>query len=455
MIRFGNLSRNATIRVLSFAVAAVIVLAGFCYKGWHQASVYRRRIEYDYQKSFQDLVDNVVAIDTALQKGGYVKSPTLIASLAGEISRKAYGAQASLSALPYAFAELESTAGFLSQVGDYSYYLSKQAALGKPPDDEQTEEIRRLSEISSYLSHNLSQLLSVAQEENLNIGRLLAQNKIGGELSDLGGFAQTVSETESRFSELPMLIYDGPFSDHIEKRESLFLRGKPELDRNAAASRAAEHLDIQPALLQPVGEISGKIPAYQFKTVIDGGEIAVAITKQGGYCLSLTNSRIIGDPKLSFEAAVKKAQEHLTAQGFDGMKESYYTRVGNMLLVNFAYKFNDVVYYPDLIKVGIALDTGKVCVFEATGFLMNHTYRDLPEPLITVNEALSSLSDGLFVSSAEVCIVPSDGLNEVLCYGFTCVDAESRTYLVYVNAQTGLEERILLLLEDENGSLTV
>ena len=450
-----SMSKRALARLISFAAAGILTLSGFCYTGWRQAEAYRRGVEYGYQRSFQELADNVAAIDNALQKGRWVSSPAPAAALAGEISRRAYGAQADLSALPYAFVELESISKFLSQVGDFAGYINKQAAMGIPLTAEQTAEIRRLSDASSYLSAGLVRMLTVAREEELNIGRLLMENKTGGRLGDTGGFAQAVKEAENHFGGMPPLIYDGPFSDHIEQRGSVFLSGKPELDRKAAASRAAEYLDIQPALMQPLGETGGAIPAYRFRAVVDGGEISIAVTKQGGYCLSLTNSRIIGDPKIPFGEASQKAREYLEARGFDGMKETYCTRSGNTLLVSFAYSFNGVVYYPDLIKVGVALDTGRICVFESSGYLMNHTYRDLPKPSLTVNEAARVLPDGLLVSSAEVCVIPSGGLSELLCYMFTCIDEESRTYLIYVNAQTGAEEKIQILLEDENGSLIV
>lgn len=450
-----NLSKRAKIRVISFAAAGIVALGGLCYMGWYEAWRYRLGVEYGYQKSFQDLVDTVVAIDTTLQKGSYARSPSMVATLANEISRKAYGAQINIGSLPFALSELESTAKFLAQLGDYAYYLSKQSAEGQPLSNEQIAEMRAMSQTAQYLSSSLTGLLTVANEESMNLGKVLASGAADGQLPDIGGLSQTMKNAEERFTDFPMLIYDGPFSDHIEKRVAEFIKDKPEIDKNEAASCAAEYLDIQPALLQPMSDVAGKIPAYQFKTVLDGGEIFITISKQGGYCLSLISSRNISNPKLSFDDAVRKAQEFLAAHGFDGMKESYYTRSGNMLLINFAYKSDDVVYYTDLIKVGIALDNGKVQIFESAGYVMNHTQRELPESLVTMEQARMSLSPDLFVSSAELCVIPSDGLNEVLCYGFTCVNADSQTYLVYVNVESGYEERILILLEDENGSLTI
>jgi germination protein YpeB len=455
MLKITSVSRRAFVRLMSFAAAVVLILSGFCYMGWRQAAIYRRGIEHEYQKAFNGLVDSVVAIDTALQKSSYAGSPPLIASLASEISRRAYGAQSSIGALPYAFAELENTSKFLSQVGEYADYLNRQAAFGIPLTEEQVLEVRRLSGVSSQLSINLSRLMTVAREENLNIGRLLANGKDVGQSGDPGGFRQTVEEIEDGFERLPMMVYDGHFSDHIGGRESVFLKDKPNIDRKEATARAAEYLDIQPALMQPLGETAGAIPAYLFRAIVDGGEIAIAVTRQGGYCLSLTDSRVIGDPRLTFEEAVDRAREYLVSQGYDGMKDLYYTRSGNMLLISFVYRFNDIIYYPDMIRVGVALDNGKICVIETSGYLMNHTYRDLAPPTLMVNQAMSVISDGLLVSSAEMRVIQTDGLNEILCYAFICIDNESRAFMVYVNAHTGVEEKILIIIENENGKMFV
>ncbi len=453
MMFLTSLSKRARIRAVSFAVAGLLVLSGFCFQGWHRANAYQQLIEYEYQHAFSELVSSVVSIDSALQKGTYARSPSMVASLANEVSRRAARAQSDLSALPFSFQELEGTSKFLSQLGDYAYMINKHAATGQPLAEEQLTALRGLSHTATELSANLTALMSIVNEENLNVAEQLMAH--GDNAQGYGtGVSDTVKVLETQFSEMPSLIYDGPFSDHIEKREARFLKDKPILSAADATTAAANYLDIQPALLQPMGEIGGTIPCYQFRAHLDGGEANITIAKQGGYAVTLLQSRPIGDPKLTFEEAIQKAQAYLQAHGFDGMKESYYTRSGNMLFINFAYKSDAIVYYPDLIKVGIALDTGKVHIFESTGYLMNHHQRTLATPLVPLETARAAIADDLFVSAAEMCVIPTDGLNESLCYGFTCVDAESQSFLIYVNVETGYEERILLLLEDENGTLT-
>ena len=52
-------------------------------------------------------------------------------------------------------------------------------------------------------------------------------------------------------------------------------------------------------------------------------------------------------------------------------------------------------------------------------------------------------------------IIPTEGGREKYCHEFLCQTEDGDRYLMYVNAQTGRQEKILILLEDESGTLTV
>jgi germination protein YpeB len=137
------------------------------------------------------------------------------------------------------------------------------------------------------------------------------------------------------------------------------------------------------------------------------------------------------------------------------MVKSYEIIDGNRLVVNFAYTADSVICYPDLIKVYVALDNGKIVGFEAQGYVMNHIKRDIPAVEISETDARSKVSPHLTVLSHQLAIIPTTGKNEVFCHEFKCENGDGSHYIVYVNAVTGAEEKILILLEDENGTLTV
>ena len=61
----------------------------------------------------------------------------------------------------------------------------------------------------------------------------------------------------------------------------------------------------------------------------------------------------------------------------------------------------------------------------------------------------------LSVISHRTAVIPTDGGGEVLCYEYTCRAGNGRKVLVYINAVTAKEEQVLLLEENENGTLTI
>ena len=122
--------RRAAIRVVTYIVAAFVVVSGIAGTSFARAQYYELMVNNNYQRAFAELTTNMSELDAALQKGLYATSPSLAASLCTEIYGKATAAQMSVSQLSYSHITLENTAAFLSTVGDYAYVLSKNAASG-------------------------------------------------------------------------------------------------------------------------------------------------------------------------------------------------------------------------------------------------------------------------------------------------------------------------------------
>ena len=137
------------------------------------------------------------------------------------------------------------------------------------------------------------------------------------------------------------------------------------------------------------------------------------------------------------------------------MKESYYSINNGICTINYAYSKNNVICYPDLIKISVALDNGEIVSYNSTGYLMNHSDRNLPGKIITQDEAKGRLSKYLKPEDGNLAVIPTAGLNEVLCYEFECTGENKDKVLVYINAKTGLEEQIFVVLSSDNGTLVM
>ena len=205
------------------------------------------------------------------------------------------------------------------------------------------------------------------------------------------------------------------------------------------------------------GEINGKIPSYGFNITPENDKnrsISAEVTKNGGMLLWMLDTRIPQETRISVEEAVKKAYDFLSLLKISSMNDTYYEIKDNSVLINFAFGDGGVLYYPDLVKVKVALDTGEILGVESHGYIMNHKVRQNGNFKFSDAEVLAAISPKINADSLKRCLIPTDGGGEIYCYevhgGF-----DDYEFLIYLNAETLRQENILMLLVNENGTLTI
>ena len=152
--------------------------------------------------------------------------------------------------------------------------------------------------------------------------------------------------------------------------------------------------------------------------------------------------------------AIKKAGDFLRRIGFNNMEATYSMEDEGQMVINFAYKQEDVLIYSDLVKVKLALDDGDIIGFEAQGYLTNHYERNIEKPKISKKEAGKKLSDRVKEENVRLAIIPIAGGKEVLTYEFKVKFGEDY-YLIYIDADTGQQRKVLLMVNQENGTLVI
>ena len=116
---------------------------------------------------------------------------------------------------------------------------------------------------------------------------------------------------------------------------------------------------------------------------------------------------------------------------------------------------DDVIIYPDLIKVKVALDNGEILGLETSGYLNNHIEtRDLSKIKIQIEQARQTINPDLEIGSEGLAVIPTEWKTEILCYEFKG-KVEDREFLVYINAENGREEDVLMITNTPNGTLTM
>ena len=442
--------RRWWVRISSYVVVLVAVLGIYAVRNYNAAENYRFQVQSNYERSLSDLNDYVNNIQVSLNKGLYANTPPMVNEIATSLWRESAGAKSSMGQLPISEFQLENTYKFLSQVGEYALYLSKKTTNGEVLSEEEHQQMIQLAQLSTGLADHISKMRGQLDDGMLDFQKTETVLMAGGKANDMNYIGDGMTDTEESMVDYPTLVYDGPFADHLMNRNPKMIQGQPEITRDSARAIASKYLGVDVSEILDSNDEDGVMPSFGFTA----GSTSISITKNGGLLCYFRNPRDVGEMVMSQEDAVRTATSYLEKNGFTNMKESYYMTANGECIVNFAFVQDDVILYPDLIKVGVALDTGEILSFESRGFLMNHTKRDLPSPKYTFENAKAVISPYLAIIDYRKALVPMPTGKEELCYEFHCKGSNGEEVLVYINTQTCQESQILLMLYTDGGVLT-
>lgn len=451
----NNLKKNYIYGILILLVIATVVLGLFLYR---QRTEYVIQTENQYNLAFYELIDYIDDVENYLAKSIVSSSVENGAKTLMHVWREANLAQVYLSQLPISSNELANTSKFLNQVSEYSYSLATKCINNEKLTDEELNNLQNLYDYSTNLTVTLEQLLNDMGSGNISWKELTkdTDTALAQQVDNLSG--ASFSNLDKNFGEYEGLIYDGAYSEHIESAEKKGLKG------NEISEEEAKNIVKEFVGNERIEEINsnglienGNIVVYDFSIKIKDGDsnnpMSISISKTGGHIVLMNYNREITEEKISQEEANSKGKEFLESRNFANMKETYYLKQGNAVTINYAYEQNGIVVYPDLIKLKIALDNGEILGIETSGYLNNHEERNIPAAKISEEEAKQNLNKNLEITSSGLAIIPTEWKTEIFCYEFKG-KVNDKDFIVYINAENGREENILVIIDTPNGILT-
>lgn len=443
------MKRRKKIRLRAFIGTLILALGIWGAVGNIRARGYEKEIALNNQNSLFQLCEYMDSIETDLMKSTYAVSGEMLGTLTDRLQRDTAGAKESLSFLSPGETPLSGTYKFLSQVGDFTAYLSRKAERGEKITEEERAALQELSTLAAELSLKFQYMGDLLTGDYFSFREISdAVVNSSPDSESTVSYIDTISDAEEAFGNYPKLIYDGPFSDNILEKDSVFLEGKEEITKEEAKKIAAEILGTEEKMLVEENDTEGRLAAYCFRTEI----YSISVTKRGGYPLEIMSVITAGEEKHSRADAAERAKNFLRLQGFPDMVTTYTASNDGICTVNFAYKQGSFICYPDLIKVSVSLSDGRITAFEASDYLMNHREREIPPFGITPEEAMQDIIGTVTKVSAAV-IPQSDG-TERYTYELLCEGTDGQHILVYKDIETGEEADILILLYSDNGTLT-
>lgn len=450
-----TMKKNYMYGIAIVLIIALIVLGIMLY---NQRNKYAIATENTYNLAFYELINYINDVENFLAKSMISSSAEQSSETLIHVWRQANLAQVYLSQLPISTNELSNTAKFLNQVSDYSHSLARKTIAGDDLSQEELDNLKKMHDYSIDLNNTLEQLLS-----DMNSGRISwkeltkdVDTSFAQQVDNLS--ATSFSNINESFGEYEGLIYDGAYSEHIQNAEKRGLVGE-NVTEEAAKEKAISFVGqdkVQDVKSNGLIE-NGDIAVYDFLITLKDSDknnpLTISISQKGGHIVIANYNREMGEEKIQIEEANEIGKNFLNSLGIPNMEPTYYLKQSGTVTINYAYTQDDVIIYPDLIKLKIALDNGDVLGMETSGYLNNHTERSIPTPGISMETAKASLNEKLNLTSEGLAIIPTEWKSEIFCYEFKGKIDET-DFLVYVNALTGEEENILVIVNTPNGILT-
>ena len=444
--------------IIIYFSAALLLVSAFALMGRGGASGLSLYRDSAYSHAFGELSSSISDLADSLTRASFASSPSVISSACAKAYADASAAGAALGALPYSDMELEKTSSFLSRAGDYSAFLVRSAASGNSYSGSERENVASLARCARTLEEEFTKLNAylISGEftpESLDFSRD-ALDALDESLSS-PSFASSFKKLEAEFPELPELNYDGALSEHISGLKPLMLEDSAPVSEAEALKAASKFTGLQESVFHSEGTRESGIPVYVVSASTRRGPMTLEITKNGGLVIYYQNSRLCESARVSAEDATRLAEEFLKERGISDMEAVGWQALDNKLSVTLAYSKGGIKCYPDLIKIEVALDNGEIVSYEGKGYISYHSERTPPETVISDEEAESRIPPELTVVAHSMAYFPTEGKREVYCHELKCEDKDGNLCLIYINAETGAEQAVMLLIEGESGTLAM
>jgi spore germination protein len=441
------IARILQVAVVVFLVAAVAGTGYWGYQEHQDKNSVLIKAENNYQRAFHDLNNNMTNIEDELGKSIAANSRQLLAPCMANVWRLAYQAQGNIGQLPLNLTPFNKTEEFLGQVAEYTYDIGMRDLEAEPVTEEEWQQLKTLHSQAQEVQGELRRIQSKVLNDQLRwmdveLARASENKDMDKTLMDgMGDIDKQVEgyiETEGDAGDNKLTSETD--AEELIDGETISERKAVEVTREFLKDTDID--DISDIDVSRNGE--GKdFTSYTVRMELEDRDdvISVDVSKKGGHVLDMLDSRDIEDTDIGLYDGEQKALSFLEERGYESMTNVESDQYDNVGVYDFVYTENDVLIYPDIVRVKVALDNGDIIGYEALDYIVNHEDREIPEPEVSREEAKNEVNANLEVMEEHLSIIETKAGEEALCYEFLGT-IENETYRIFINAQTGEEERI-------------
>ncbi|AGA70857.1 hypothetical protein Desdi_3471 [Desulfitobacterium dichloroeliminans LMG P-21439] len=448
--------RNLWIGILG---TAFVLSLAWGFTEYRQAEQFERVNVNQYQRSLRDLASNLDQLETDLAKGRVAATSSQKVLYLGQAGTISESAVKDLAQLPAEENGLSYISEFLNRTGDFTRSLAYQISVGHIPTTEEDKTLTEVHERLLTVNQNVQDIVQRVDTEGLAwVDNPSVWNRVAGlwrtETAEAAAAATDgpsssvrsgLDQLNASLQKLPPFSYVGEY-DSRSVREPLALP-KQEVDRDVALKAAKSFLSkvgYPSSGLEFSGVSQGALGVYIFKQ----GNLFMTVSKRGGKVINYRDQREFTERTLSPDQAKDKVAQTLKALEWDLVLTST-EDYGGYLQLEYVQDENGIRYYPDKLRITVALDNGQIIGYDSTPYYAYHQKRNFTKKL-TLEQAKTKLRKGFQIKENRMAVIPVMGNREVMAYEFRG-KYQDEEYLVYINAVNGIEERIQRIIKTPKG----
>lgn len=422
----------------------------------------RRQLEVQaenmYQRAFHQLSWHLNGLESQLATSLASHSPEALTLLFADAWRLSYSAQQEVAQLPVAAIPLNATETFLAQVGTITMQLSERTSKGRNLTDKQWQILQNTYQRARFLNDRLQLMraqLFDRQRPWTQVGQVLMTSaaRPGEQAAQpVDPAAKSLLEIEDGMRRLPDPDFQGelrPFQKPIAPPS-----GGAEVTREQAVRIARRFLGEERAAsldFMPVEAKGGRVDVWSVEGAPRSDALVTTrrlhrvwldVRRRGGQVVWMLDERDVPSRAIPTARTVALGLQFLDEHGYPSMEAISTEQNQNRAVITYVHRQGGVLIYPDQVRLQVALDSGEVVGFEGLGFITFHKARTLLLPRLSEREAAAKLNPRLRVDRSRLAIILNHAFDEVLTYEFRG-KIEADQYLVYINALTGREEKVM------------
>ncbi|GAV23108.1 germination protein YpeB [Carboxydothermus pertinax] len=437
-------------RTIAIIVGSLLLLGLFIW-GYDQSQK-KNRLYWElnslYRRAFEEIYGHSKTLEAQIGKTLVSMSLQQNLKQAAKGWRQAYAVVEDLGQLPVTTFSLEKTKAFYNQLGDFTYTVAIKDTEGKSLSAEERKTLEKYYQELKKINQNLENALDSLKNQPIMITK---ETKLYSVREDLmpKEIVTALRNIENGVVDLrnKKVAYEGDFVN--VNPYSLGIPGKPVSMIDAQKNvKAYLGQGVVGKVIIPVTKVNGLVSSYLYE-VIDRRSKTRSyynVSVNGGKVLSFLTTRPTKKPTFSVAECVSRAKAYLRSKGFRNLEATEVDRLDNEVSITFASKVDDIIYYPKVIKVKVGMDKGDITAFEGTQYYLYDRPRPLNKLLLNEERAKKNINQGLKILRIRKAVILNDRNQETLTYEFLG-KLLGEKYLIYVNTETGKEEKIVRLKE--------